>query len=144
MAKKVYYALDRQVKEWIEWQLRHYHDSQLQLAEYRQELMPSSTPAYGQNTGGGSGGESRPTEVIALRLTTAPHIKYLEETVTAIAKVLDKLDELDRGLICLHYFRGTLTVEGAAMRLNIGKSTAYERINRVLYALALEFGIVSI
>lgn len=137
------YTLAPEVKSWIEWQLTHYQEQRRQLAEYADEIMPSPVAAYGLNAGGGSGGESRPTEQVAIRLTTAPHIRYLENSVEPITRVLEKLDNTDRGLISLHYFRGTHSIEGAGMAMHIGKTGAYGRINKILYALAVEFGIVS-
>ena len=56
--------------------------------------------------------------------------------------MLSALDEVDLKLIELVYWRREYTVEGAAMAIHISKTAAYQRINKVLGAIAYALGYV--
>lgn len=137
-------ALPSDIKKFIEYKLSHLSETERYLQEYKRALMPSSTPAYSAAMGGSSG-ESRPCENLAIKMASDAYIIETEKTIRIIQKILDDLNETDHALIKLVYInRSKLTKEGAALRCNVSKSAAYERINAVLWAIAFELGYVNI
>ncbi|MBR3069378.1 MAG: hypothetical protein IKG62_04960 [Lachnospiraceae bacterium] len=136
------FDLSPAIKSTVEWQLQYYREDLRQLETYKQDLIPSGVQGYSQ-TAGVSGGEvTRTTEDIAFRLISSPYIRRLEITCEAIGRVLSKLDEVDLKLIELVYWRREYTVEGAAMKIHISKTAAYQRINKILGAIAYALGYV--
>ena len=137
-------ALPPDIKRFIEYKLSHLTETERYLQDYKKALMPSSTPAYSA-TGGGGAGESRPTEGLAIKMANDAYIVETEKTLQIIQGILSALNKTDRSLIQLVYInREKMTKEGAALKCHISKSSAYERINAVLYAIAFELGYVNI
>lgn len=141
---KYKFKLEERVKGYCEWQLEHYHSNKQELDTYLKQSMPSSTPQYGNSGGSRGEGESRPTEQLGIKLSTDRYINSLEQSTKAVERVISKLSDNDRRLVELVYWNGGYTIEGAGLKVGYGKSAAYEHINRVLCALALELGLVSI
>ena len=54
------------------------------------------------------------------------------------------MDELDKKLIDLVYWKQEYTVEGAGMKIGLSRSAAYQRINKILGMIAFELGYVSV
>lgn len=79
-----------------------------------------------------------------MQISSSAYIRNLEQTVKAIQYVIERLDDTDLRLIELVYFKGTHTVDGAAMIVNLSSRTAYRHINRVLTAVALELGLINV
>lgn len=137
-------ALPPDIKRFIEYKLSHLGETERYLREYKNALMPSSTPAYSAATGGGSG-ESRPAESLGIKLASDAYIIETEKTLSVIQRILDALNKTDYELISLVYInRFRLSKEAAALRCHVSKSAAYERINAVLYEIAFELGYVNI
>lgn len=137
-------SLPADIKKFIEYKLNHFFETERYLNEYKRALMPSSTPAYSAAMGGSSG-ESRPAESLAIKMASDAYIIETEKTINIIQNVLDALDETDSKLISLVYLKkNKLTKEGAALSCNISKSAAYDRINAVLYKIAFELGYVNL
>lgn len=134
-------TLTPQIKGYIEWRLEHYHEDKRQLNEARQELMPSNTPNYSSD--GGGGGNGRPSEALAMKLVSDRYINETQRNIDAIDHVLDRLEPIDRKLVDLVYWKGTHTKEGAALALNMSRRTGYRHINVILQAIALELGLIS-
>jgi len=78
-----------------------------------------------------------------IQISSSAYIRNLEQTVKAIQYVINRLDDIDLRLIELVYFKGTHTVSGAAMIVNLSQSAAYNHVNKVLVAVALELGLVN-
>lgn len=135
--------LQPRVRDFVAWQLEHYYQNRRQLEEIKKDLVPSPTPKYGA-TGGHSNEASRSTEDITLQITSSVYVQNLEKTVNAIQYVVDRLDSTDLRLIELVYFKGTHTVDGAAMIVNLSRRGAYDHINKVLTAIAMELGLVNV
>ena len=134
--------LQPRVRDFVAWQLEHFPTNQAQLEAVKREMVPSPTPTYGVE--GHSHDASRTTEDIMLRISSSAYIRQLEQTVTAIQYVVGHLDAIDAKLVELVYFKGTHTVEGAAMIVNLSVRTAYRHINNVLTAVALELGLINV
>ena len=137
------YSLTPKIKGYVEWILEHYKEDKKQLEDYRNSLMPSVTQGYSLS-GGVQTGVSNPTEDTAIKLVTNPYILSTERSIRAIERVLEKCDETDLKLIDLVYWRRAYTVIGAALKINLGKTSAYGRINKILCSVAAEIGIVNI
>lgn len=136
------FDLSPAIKSTVEWQLQYYREDLRQLETYKRDLIPSGVQGYSLTAGVNGGEVTRKTEDIAFRLISSPYIRRLEITCEAIGRVLSKLDEVDLKLIELVYWRREYTVEGAAMKIHISKTAAYQRINKILGAIAYALGYV--
>lgn len=73
------------------------------------------------------------------------HNRYLvelERSVNAIDFIMDRLNEEDKTLIDLVYWKGTHTITGAGEKLHMTQRTAYRHIDTVLKAIACEMGFI--
>ena len=136
------FDLSPAIKATVEWQLQYYREDLRQLEEYKRDLIPSGVQGYSPTAGVDGGVVSRTTEDVAFRLISSTYIRRLEITCEAIGRVLSKLDEVDLKLIELVYWRREYTVEGAAMKIHLSKTAAYQRINKILGAIAYSLGYV--
>lgn len=134
--------LQPRIRDFVAWQLEHYQQNRQQLEEVKRDMIPSATPKYAPS-GGHSNEASRSTEDIALQITSSVYVQHLERTVKAIEAVISKLDSTDTQLISLVYFQGSYTVTGAAQIVNLSQAAAYNHINSVLTAIALELGLIN-
>lgn len=134
--------LEPRLKRFIEWDLERYREMKREIDEYRLSVLPSTTPSYsGVPSGGGS---SSSTERSAVKLATSVYLADLERTVKAISDVIEKLDDTDRALVDLIYWKRQYTVEGAGYAVGMSKTTAYRHINGILVAVAANLGLVTI
>ncbi len=136
------YSLNSQIRGYIEWQLEHYHEDKRQLEEHKRDMMPQVTPNYSPQTGGT--GISNPTESAAIRMLTSQYIGSLERSTAAITRVLAGLDDTDKQMVDLVYWKRSHTVVGAGMRVGYSRTQSYKRINNILYLVALELGVVTV
>lgn len=141
IATRYKFDLSPSIKATVEWQLQYYREDLRQLEEVKRDLIPSPVPSYSQTTGA-AGEAKRMTEDIAMRMISSPYIRRLEISCEAISRVLSNLDEIDLKLIELVYWRREYTVEGAAMKIHLSKTAAYQRINKILGAIAYSLGYV--
>ena len=141
-ATRYKFDLSPSIKSTVEWQLQYYREDLRQLEEVKRDLIPSPVPGYSQTAGVDGGDAKRTTEDIAMRMISSPYIRRLEISCDAITRVLSTLDEIDLKLIELVYWRREYTVEGAAMKIHISKTAAYQRINKILGAIAYSLGYV--
>lgn len=135
-------VLQPRIRDFVAWQLEHYHDNKRQLEEIKRDMVPSPTPTYG-GSGSHSNEAHRATEDVAMQICSSAYLRNLEQTVRAIDYVLSKLDETDMKLLSLVYFKGTCTVAGAAQIVNLSQSGAYKRIQNMMIAIALELGLIN-
>lgn len=124
----------------IEAELYAYKDTVKEIDKLRQEIM------YGYREQDESGIRSsaigRPTEQIATRLVTDKRLRNLEEIVYAIESVLGMLDDTQRELVELKYFKknNALNWLGIAEKCNIHEQTAYKYRRMIIYAIAEKVG----
>jgi len=130
------------LRDFIEWQIEYYPDNKRQLAVFKDSMIPSQITQYGQKTGSFDS-EKRPTEEITIRRNPT-YIMEQERIVNAIESVYDNLSDQDKELIRLRYWDGKLTPEGIAMKLNIGRTTFYERLNNILVIIAKRLGYIDL
>ena len=136
------YVLPQKIKGHVEWAIEHYHEDKRQLQAWIDEEIPSCVPQYG--TTPVKSGISDSTANAAIKLATNPYIKALEQTIRAIDYALSKCDDKDKRLIDLVYWRKSHTVKGAAIKISLSKSGAYNRINRILNLIAYELGYINL
>ena len=127
----------------VEWQLEHYHEDKRQLEQYKAEMIPSPVQSYSL-TAGCSHGVSRTTENVAERIVTNQYVVQTERSCQAIERVINRLDDTDKQLVDLIYWKQSYTVEGAGMKLHLGRTSTYQHVNNILCSIALEMGYVSI
>ena len=139
---KYKFTLAVALRDFIEWQIEYYPDNKRELAVFKDSMIPSQITQYGQKTGSFDS-EKRPTEEITIRRNPA-YIMEQERIVKAIESVLDSLNEQDLELVRLRYWDGKLTPEGIAMKLNIGRTTLYERLNNILVIIAKRLGYIDL
>lgn len=130
------------VRDFVELQITDYHSNRRALADYHAQSIPSAVPKY-DGTGGGHGGDSRPTELIGVRMASDQYIEHLTRSVAAVGAVLSRLSPEDRRLVRLRYWRRGYTVERAAQELYLSKSAAYRKLNAITTAVARELGYIS-
>lgn len=130
------------VRDFVELQITDYHSNRRAIADYHAQSIPSAVPKYG-GTGGGHGGDSRPTELIGVRMASDQYIEHLTRSVAAVGAVLSRLSPEDRRLVRLRYWRRGYTVERAAQELYLSKSAAYRKLNAITTAVARELGYIS-
>ena len=141
---KYKFSIPQKIKSTVEWQLEHYKEDRRQLDEYWRDMIPSPTQGYSLTAGVDGGEVSRSTENVTFRIMSSPYLRWLELSCRAIETVLANMDEIDRKLVELVYWKREFTVEGAGMVLNLSKSSAYRHINTILTAIAHEMGYVSL
>lgn len=135
--------LQPRIRDFVAWQLEHYPSNRSQLESIKRDLIPSPTPTYGGSEGH-SNEAHRTTEDIMVQISSSAYIRQLEQTVAAIRYVVDRLDMTDLQLVELVYFKGTHTVEGAAIIVGLSRTAAFNHINKVLTAVALELGLINV
>lgn len=136
------FTIDNVVRSFIEEQIEYYNENKRYIEEVKAEAIPSTVPKYGPQTGGFNP-EQRPTEDIVIRRNP----QYLIETeriVKVIGSVLEKLSETDMELIRLKYWTAGLTPEGIALKLNLGRTTVYERLNNILVEIGRRLGYINL
>jgi len=140
---KYKYSLHPRIKSIVEWQLEHYPGDKREMQSRKNDLIPSAAASYAPSTGHSSE-THRSTEDVAEGIITDRYIAQLEKSCRAIDHVLHDTDGIDRRIVELVYWRREYTVDGAAFKLHLARSTAYNRINALLGAIALEMGCVII
>lgn len=141
---KYKFTLAQKVKDWVAWQLEHYHEDKKQLEQYKNDMIPSPIASYSLAGGCGSGSVSQPTENLAIKMATSAYIIEIERNIATIDRVLSVLSETDKQLIDLVYWKRTYTIAGAGMKVGLSTSKAYQHINNILGLIALERGYVNI
>lgn len=138
------FSLNPKIKGYVEWQLEHYHEDKKQLEQHKKDLIPSTTSNYSLTAGCSSGTTSNLTEKTAIKLATNPYILSMERSIKAVEVALSRCDETDKQLIDLVYWRRIYTIEGASIKANVSRRTAYRKINNVLCRIALEMGLINL
>ena len=138
------FSLPSEIKATVEWQLRYYREDKRQLNEIKRDMIPSGVQGYSLTAGVDGGESTRTTEDIAMKMVSAPYIRRLEITIDAIDRALERMDETDKKLIELVYWRKEYTPEGAGLIVGISRSAVYLRLNKILGLIAFELGYVSV
>jgi RinA family phage transcriptional activator len=133
----------REIKAYIEAELKDYNDTLRQIGEDKNELILSS---HCPDDSGIRGTDiSNPTHNKAVQLMTNKRIRRMEDTCRAIQRVVEALPEEKYRLVELKYWTRpqTLTDVGMAMKLNCSRATLYNWVDGILIALAKEMGLIN-
>lgn len=132
----------REIKAYIEAELRDYHQTKMDLIEAKDELIFQAPLADFSGIRGTD--MSKPTESKVLQLITNKRIKRAEQTIRAIETVVGGLPEDKLRLIEFKYWARphVLTDIGIAMQLNCSRATLYNWNDGILLALAKEMGLI--
>jgi len=132
--------LRREIRLYIEAELRDFHQTKEDLIEAEQEIM---FEGYTPNASGRrASGIARPTETKTIQLLTNKRIRRMQQVVEAIEKVLSMLPKEKYRLVEMRYWEQprVLTDEGIAMALNCDRRTLYRWVEGILLAIAIEMG----
>ena len=133
----------RDLKAYIEAELRDYPRTKAELAELREDLINAS-PAPPDGRRGGNR-VADPTLKTVTRLMTDRRINHLQMIVDAIEHVTDGLLEDRLKLIELKYWQRPrqLTDAGIAMELHVTERTIRRWCLKICRAIACEMGLLS-
>lgn len=136
-------AIKKEIKAYVECELRDYLQTIRDLGEERQQIIENS-PMF-DDSGIRGTGISKTCEKKALQLITSKRILQIGRTIDAIQSVLDSLPEEKYKLVQLKYWTKpqTRTDEGIARELNIGKTTYYKWSDGIILAIAIELGLIN-
>lgn len=135
--------MKKELRAFIEAELRDYHRTKTELEELRDNLLNQSPgPPDGMPR---SGETSDPTYRGAARLMTNRRIRYMTGVFESISIVLDSLMPEKIKLIELRYWTKaqTLTDLGIAMQIGIDRSTLYRWIEDICEDIAIELGLMN-
>lgn len=125
----------------IESELFAYHETKREINQIMQDILHGTTAV--ENKGGGKSNlPGDPTNRLATALVTHKRLKQLETIANAIEEVYIQLPEEKQKLVKLKYWTRpqTLTWDGIARTLNVGRATAIRWRNEVVFAVAYTIG----
>lgn len=133
----------KEIKAYIEAELRNYDQSKKDLEEIKNDIREEGK-SISDSMGIRGSGTSNIVESKTIRLITNKRIKKLEETIRAIDVVIGELDEEKYRLIELKYWTrpNPLSDEGMCQKLNISRRTFYRWIDAIVLNIAIEMGLV--
>lgn len=138
--------LKKEIKAYIEAELRDYHQTKKDLLEAKEDIALES-PAYDDNTGGTHTNRvSKPTESKTIAILTNKRIKRMEQVIRAIDMVIGELPPEKVKLVELKYWQRPrrLTDAGIAMDLGVSRRTVYYWTEEICTAIAIELGLASV
>ena len=137
-------AVRKDLKAYIEAELRDYPRTKAELEELRDNLLNES-PAPPDGMPRGSGETSDPTLKMATRLMTDKRIRQLQLTIDAVEYVITELDPERLKMIKLKYWQRPrqLTDAGIAMELHVTERTIRRWCLKICRAIACEMGLLS-
>lgn len=135
--------MKKEIKAYIEAELRNYHQSKKDLEEIKNDIREEGK-SISDSMGIRGSGTSNIVENKAIRLITNKRIKRLEQTIRAIDVVVGELDEEKYRLVEMKYWTrpNPLSDEGMCQRLCISRRTFYRWIDGIIFAIAIEMGLV--
>lgn len=124
----------------VERELRIYHETVKEIALRRQEILHDSTGP--DEIGGKSNLPGDPTARKVTALDSDRKLRNLVRIVEAIEYVWIGLDDNKKQLVKLYYWTRprTLTIDGIAQKLHIGKRTADRYRYEITRDIALHLG----
>lgn len=135
--------MKKEIKRYIECELRNYTQSKKDIAEIRETII-ESTPSGDNERVKESGEVSDLVASKGMKLLTNKRLRRLQETCKAIESVYSELPKDKKRLVYMKYWSQPqeLTDVGICRKLNIGKSTFYRWRDYVLLSIAFEMGLV--
>lgn len=135
-------ALRRDIRAYVETELKDYRDT-IKAIEEDRNLIILSSPVH-DNNGGKGYDVANPTLHKTIQLMTNKRLRRMEQTVEAIERVLESLPEEKYRLIELKYWTKPqrLTDIGIAMELGCSRRTLYNWIDEIITTIAKEIGLI--
>ena len=138
--KKPDIELDKTTKAYLIQILTDYPQMKKSLETDIRNLMPSSTPNY-ESAPVMSGGESRPTEGLAIRMISDQTLALREWKIQSVECLLTKIDEIDRQIIALCFWNTPqCSMEKAGEIINMTAQGVKYRIDNMAILLAYYYG----
>ena len=134
--------LKKELRAYIEAELRGYHETMLELAQLRDEIAGESAPPP---DGMPKGSEtSDPTWNKTMKIITCRRLNQMHRTIYSIGRVIQSLPPDKQKLIQLKYWTRpqTLTDVGIAMELHCGRNTYFRWRNEICRQVAKELGLM--
>lgn len=119
-----------------------YHDTRKKIIQLRNEILFNKS-SDDENIGGGrSSTPSDPTGRTATALLTNKKLTHLEEVIIAIDSVYNRLPPEKQRLVNIVYWTRPqmLSWDGIANKMHIGRRTAFNWRDEIIYALVYELG----
>lgn len=130
--------------QYIEDELRHYHETKKELEELRSNVITGSIfrEYRDDNIGGSSGGSvSNPVERQATILEMDKQINRMSKVVSAITDVLSRISENDKTMIQLRYWSNHKhTWEYIAIQSFMDRATAIRHRDIIIKEIAKQTG----
>ena len=139
---KYKFSIPTRTRNMIEMLLEHYPVDKRELDHYKTDMIPSPTQGYSLTAGVDGGDVGRSTEQVAMRIISSPYVRRLEINCTAIENALSAVDDIDRKLVDLIYWKKEYTAVGAGIKLHLSSSATYKRLNKIIGLIAYEMGYV--
>ena len=135
--------LKKEIKAYIEAELRDYYDTLHELEELKEDIA-QEVPII-DDTGAKTNKISRPTEVKTMAILTNKRIRRMEQVIKAIDMVIGELPEEKVKLVELKYWQRPrrLTDAGIAMELGVSRRTVYYWAEEICNAIAVELGLIN-
>lgn len=139
------YKVKKATFKHIESELYGYHDTLKEIKLIREEILCDSQEREEENVVGGVNSVRKPgdpTGRVATTLMNHKRLSKLEEITAAIEKVYTGLPDDYQRLVKIKYWKRpqTLTWEGIARELNVGRMTAFRMRDHIVYAVCEVLG----
>lgn len=132
--------IDKKVYNYIEFELQHYEENKEKLKKMRADIIEASPePSDGQPKG--QGGTGKPTERKAVKLMSTTALLKLENTITAIEKVTNRLNDDYKKFFEFNYIKQAGIVK-TCNEIPIGERTYYNMRDKIVYAVGQELGLL--
>lgn len=134
--------LRREIKAYIEAELRDYHQTKADLVEAKDDFIHQAPIADLSGVRGTD--TSRPTESKVLKMITNKRIKRAEQIIRAIETVVNGLPDDKFRLVELRYWKRPrmLTDEGIAQEIGCDRRTLCRWMDGILLAIGIEMGLI--
>ncbi len=130
----------KEIKAYVEAEVRDYHDTMRELADLREEILPGQPGEFA----GCVNLSSQYEQAKKIRLITNKRLGSMERTVRSIGKVIAGLDDCRYQLLELKYWQKQkkLSDVGLSQELNVDRSTVYRWLDGIILAIAVEMGLI--
>lgn len=131
--------IDKRVYKYIDQELQHYEDNKKKLLQLREEIIEASAaPSDGQPRGNATG---NPTEQKTMKLVSSVALLRIENTVNAIEKVYNQLNDDYKLFFDWNYKNGAGIVK-TCQEVNIAEKTYYRWRDNIVYSVGAELGLI--
>ena len=130
------YKIPKHIRSYIKSELYNYEFNKKKLKQLEDDIINSGKDNDGQPRGNQV---SDTTAQKAEKLITSRSILIVTAKIRNVERALSKLDEEDRKVVELIFFKGHNQVY-AQMHDNISKDMYYDIMNKMIYLTAVEYG----